>query len=217
MPAHPWRGKPFDLLSVRALARLRDREAFAYCLNNFYGLVAAQWKCTVAMSERRLGDAHDFWISDVKRTEGFEMDPHEEPGSRKTKIDHFKHASIIVFWLRRLVPINETWPDLPDGSVFEASSYTVTGDQDFFLQYGNEYCALMAGFFLIQNYEMQAAEERAAKNGIKFTDDDRREYVARLRLPERFKYEYPKLLKHKNISHHAIYMMYRSLVDAIGY
>ena len=208
--------EPFDLLSTDALVQLGDRDSFIACLDEFYRMVATQWGCEVITSDRRLGDAHDFWLDDVNRTQHLGIDRKRgAPPDEETQLDHFKHGSIVAFWLRRLVPINETWHLMPNGQVDDSGRYTPGDAQAHFLQYGNELCALLAGFNLIVNYELQRRQEDLKAAGIEITEASRREYVRRLMLPARFKYEFPKLLKNKNISSHALYMMYRALFDAV--
>jgi len=210
-------GEVYDLFAVDVLDKMADRQWFSDCVADFYGRTAVQWGCNIDVSGRRLGEAHDFWRDDADRTLllGIDIDARRAPEDYGaiSSLDDFKHAAMIAYWLRRLVPINtirfvadETYPR----AVAESS---VSTEQSHFSKYGNEMCALFVGFMLCLNHEMQAQEAKR-KGG------ERAQYLAQrptilreIRLPKRFVYEYPRLLKHKNISWHSVYMTYRSLFE----
>jgi len=210
---------PYSLSRPKILEDLRDIEWFGECMNRFYRRTARQWNCVVEPSARRLLDACDFWMEDESRTLAFGIDQSEtadDADAKPTELDHFKHASILAFWLRRLVPINTTWPADADGRVINDDDYVPTERQNHFLLYGNEWCALLAGFQIALNYELQRASAEAGKDGVP-SDFERLLALREVALPDRFIYEFPRLLKHKNISPHAIYMTYRSLFDRFGW
>jgi hypothetical protein len=210
--------EPWDLLNTHFLTKALDRDLFIDAFWDFYRTLAASWGCEVELSDRRLGDAHDFWIADFKRTEVYGIDEPKKPRNGadvRIELDHIKHASIIAFWLRRLVPINTTNIALPKNVAFDANAYAPDSDQGFFLQYGNELCALLAGFYISLNYQLQLWEHRVREDTGQDLSGRRPEIVRQFQLHDRVLDEYPKLLKHKNISWHALYMTYRALFDGV--
>jgi hypothetical protein len=178
----------------------------------FYQLMASRHGCYVTASDRRFADAHDYWIDDAERMLG---QSHPDTDT----LDHFKHASIIAFWLRRLVPINdiyfgsETLAVRAPGGRAKLSQSHVTNHQAHFVQYGSERCALYAGFYICLSYEVQRAEtdKRGAENLVILGKDPPRGSD----LPAQFREEYPMLLKTKNMSAHGLYMMYCALFSDI--
>ena len=112
-----------------------------------------------------------------------------------------------------VVPINSTEPSLQAGAFTGELAYQLSEEQKHFLKYGNELCALLVGFLIALNYELQANEEQLRAAG-EYTDVGQRlASVREVRLSRRFVFEYPQLLKHKNFSWHALYMVYHSLFE----
>ncbi len=192
----------FLLFNPNIIPLLKDREFFRRALSQFYILMAGTYGCTVTLSDRRLSEAHDFWLGDVLRT------LHSGAADDTTDLDHFKHAAFIAFWLRRLIPINDVWfrPNAANDAA------PPSGPQVKFSRFGNEICALLAGFYICMTYETVAMAERETD-----TQDARviSDAVAVRELPPHFLSEYPKLLKHKVLSPHSMYMLYRSLFDSL--
>lgn len=210
-------GERFRLYSVDVLDALEDREWFIEATAQFYDNYARAWGCYVTLSDRRLGDAWDFWQDDAYRTSKVGIDSkHDadvaaeeiEGEDNPLKLDHFKHASMIAFWLRRVGPLNTMWGLTPERTSFVADDYALDKFQDHFIQYGSELAALMVGFHIILSYEIASFVEPGNASM-------RKDALSRIRVPFRFIYEYPRLLKHKNVSSQAIYMLYRSLFDEI--
>jgi hypothetical protein len=188
----------YTLFQKDIIPQLTDRNFFIACIAYNYAKQANAWGCTAIMSERRLGEAYDFWIADQNRTlkEGM-------PEGTET-LDHFKHASFISFWLRRMLPINNTNAGRP---VFAVDPKI----QNFFMRYGNELCALLVGFHICLFYE--ASLERVA--GTLSVRKDRLEYLRKCRIPEHTIQDFVMILKHKNMSPHALYLLYKSLFTTI--
>lgn len=201
----------FDLFSANTIQTISERESFVAAVGDFFQKYARLWDCSVDVSERRLGDAYDFWRSDTERTllKGI--------AGESTTLNHFKHAAFIAFWLRRMVPINNIWW-LRDGEWREAHSHSATDDlpsdavvvgpsreQKFFAKFGGELCALMTGYHICLAYELSARD---------IPEKDWPFVIPQSAPPARFLFEYPKLLKHKNTSSHGIYMMFHALFVA---
>jgi hypothetical protein len=151
---------------------------------NFHD-IGIEWNCSVRASAHRLGEVHDYWQADATR------------GNLK-ELDFFKHASLIAFWLRRYLPIHST-------SFGKGMDDVTSRDQDFFLQYGNEICALRIGLDLCSYYEFYTW------NVLQIGLDAPLETIRSYGLGHENIMDYAKILKDKNISPYALYLLYRSL------
>lgn len=189
----------YYLLQDEIIERLKDREWFIRCIGRNYQQLAARWGCRVHMSVRRLGEAHDFWLEDVDRV----LKVGIQAGT--TDLDHFKHASFIAFWLRRMIPVNDTNREPQSVMARTATS----AEQSKFFRYGNELCALLIGFQLCLFYESSKALEKDGK--IVPVVPDRMAYIKEINFPEGLRDDFAMVLKHKNISPHSLYLLYKSL------
>ena len=197
---------PIALFSPTILEELADKDRFVGIMIDFYTAIAGHHDCYVETSHRRLRDAYDLWREDAGR-----MDLQMHPDS--TTRDHFKDASLIAFWLRRMVPINQIQTSSEYASQFilgtETEALKLSDIQAHFARYGSEHCALFAGFYISLSYEVQCgAESVEAAENVSILGESSGTDV---RLPDRFHDEFPMILKTKNISAHGLYMMYFSL------
>ena len=192
----------YTIFQKDIVKKLEDREWFIECITFNYGLLASKWGCSAIMSVRRLGEAFDFCREDHTRTlaEGI---------ATSVTLDHFKQASFIAFWLRRMLPINQTLIVDNYRSVSEAAN--ANEDQRFFLRYGNEICALLIGFQLCLFYEICPLEE----DPVVLEIPNRTENLKQYSLPQRTIADLVMVLKHKNMSPHALYLLYKSLFTNI--
>lgn len=191
----------YTLFQPGILSRLDDRKWFIECMAfNFY-LIGSRWNSFVETSERRLGETYDFWKVDAKRT----LDSGIDKGSRE--LDHFKHASFIAFWLRRQIPINRTLRLRADGVVGGGEPYS--SEQEFFFRYGNEICALGIGLELCLYYEFIGKNTATGK--LVSIAPNRLNYLSSCKLHHECVRDYAMVLKHKNMSPHALYLLYKSL------
>jgi hypothetical protein len=190
----------FMLYAPGSIPRLQDRAYFRRAIAQFYAMTAAIYGCSISLSDRRIGEAHDFWLADAERTLA------SATSDEVTELDHFKHAAFIAFWLRRLVPINDIYfsPPLEEGKAPEPK-------QIQFSRYGAEICALFAGFYICLSYETCAMADREEGEPVSVISDA----TGVKRMPAHFQSEFPRLLKHKNVSPQAIYMLYRGLFDQL--
>ncbi len=176
---------------------LHNRQHFVDAVNYAYNEVAEQYFCRCDMSERRLIEAYDYWQEDANRTLGLGID-------KKSKtLDHFKHAAFICFWLRRTNPINELRGQSPVPNDRRKSA-------QLFFQYGNEICALFIGLQLCLFYESGRWDEESSNVSPIGGLTDRLKLVS---LPPDLLGDFAMILKHKNMSPHAIYLMYKSLFN----
>lgn len=200
----------FLIYDPGAIQKLQaDRTYFKRAIAQFYVKVAETFGCNIVLSDRRIGEAHDFWMDDVER-----VLEHDVPEAT-IALDHFKHAAHLAFWLRRHIPINDVVfrkDRLVAGDSTGGEPSGPTKAQVQFMSYGNELCALYVGFYICLAYEVCAMAKRDSKKGQTTVVSDG---IGVKRLPPHFQAEYPKLLKHKPVSPHALYMLYRSLFDTL--
>jgi len=102
------------------------------------------------------------------------------------QLDHFKQASFIAFWLRRQIPINRTLRILPDGTVAVK------------LHLLSKHTSVV---------EPIANDERPYATHTTST----LEYIRGCSLKRDCVRDFAMVLKHKNMSPHALYLLYKSL------
>lgn len=183
----------YDLLNANILDRLKDRTYFINAVIHNYMLTGHSVGLQPMCSVMRVGSAYDYWQSDIKRTLTDGIEP------TTTALDHFKHASFIAFWLRRMIPINELRVISPKGSYTEEDHYD---KRVRFIQYGNELAAFLIGYKLCLNYEMGRTQIAVGKQ---------LDVARSLAVPTGILDDFIRILKHKNMSPYALYMMYKSL------
>lgn len=193
----------YSLLQSKIIERLVDVEFFIPCIANNYKILAVRWGCQIQLSRRRLREAHSFWQEDVRRT------LRESMPDGTTHLDHFKNASFIAFWLRRMLPINET-----QRRPFDPRKGGPGHDFGQFFQYGNEISALLIGFQICLFYEASRMTEQSS--GAVPINPDREKYLRGLKFPPSLLNDFAMVLKHKNISPHSLYLMYKSLFTALS-
>ena len=199
----------FLLYDPNAIRNLKDRASFIEIIGQFYVKTAEAFGCSVSVSSRRLGEAYDFWIGDEARALHFGTEV------ETTELDHFKHAAFIAFWLRRLIPISDIWFDRDDrvaAIAGDADSTAPSEAQIRFYRVGNELTALLVGFYICLGVETLQMTQRITRAGNTRVISDA---TGVRQIPGHFLTEYPKLMKHKNVSPHALYMVYRSLFDTL--
>ena len=109
--------------------------------------------------------------------------------------DHFKRAGFLAYWLRRRVVISVPHERDRDGGE----------RQKEFLRYSNEFCSFIVGYWLCLFFE---AERR--------TGTARKEELQKIVLDRGYLFDSAVLLHHKNVSPHAMYLIYKSLFYNLG-
>lgn len=212
-----------SLLDPDVLQKLEDETYFVSALDEFYKSVAALWGCEVQMSGRRLGDAYACWMDDADRTvtHGFREAVAAAIAPAPKKLDHFKVASIIAFWLRRSCPINETYPLSPGFSPEALRDFNIdtdrhlfddlTTEQAHYLDFGNELTAIFAGFQIVLGGQISRYEQRLKERREALRPGARLEILAGIEHSRTFLWEYPRLFK----PWHAVFMNYHSLFERL--
>lgn len=142
---------------------------------------------------QRVVEAHGAWQADVARVGQHE--PRLSDG-----LDHFKQCGFLAFWLRRMSPMVDA-VDLTE-NVGDAAGYALSAEEKEFREilfgYGNEYLAFDFGFQICRFYEI------SKDGGSKRAEE--------LVLPPDYYQSLCHFMKYKNISPHAMYTIYRSLL-----
>jgi hypothetical protein len=139
------------------------------------------------MAASSILEAHTQWRGDLERISEFELNDGIP--------DHFKQAGHLAYWLRRCKPIYELNENksYPPAGTKEDVDFTTDG-QELLLKYANEYLAFSLGYHICLLHtitdEKEAKEFRIDKNYL--------EIVC-------------QFLRNKNVSPHALYLIYRSL------
>lgn len=191
--------RKYDLLGSDIIPKLTDRRFFIDAVIHNYALVAHSVGLMPICSNRRAGEAYEYWQADVNRTLNNGID------KGTTELDHFKNASFIAFWLRRMIPINEVRIISPQGT--DTSERRHERRVRYF-KYGNELSAFLIGYKICINYEAQKiyGNSETVKPFAKRVD-----YIRSLDLGDDLMSDYLMLWKHKNMSPYAFYLMYKSL------
>lgn len=188
----------YSLLQDGIIERLEDADFFIQCMSRNYAILADKWDCWVSLGSRRFREAHNFWREDVDRVKREDM-----PAETK-QLDHFKHASYIAFWLRRMLPIYFT-----NARPFDSKTAVNKENVGEFFKYGNEIIALLIGFQICLFYESSRVVEH--EKGITPIYPDRAAYLRGFKFPHALLHDFATVLKHKNISPHSLYLMYKAL------
>ena len=188
----------FWLYAPGVINLLEDRDYFVRAISQFYFKIASQSGWLITISERRLWDAHDLWQTSAQAALDYDTDQYTKT------LDHFKHAAFIAFWLQRSVTISEMVS--PSAGEAKPTTETTSAKQIHFARYGNEICALYTGFLICLSYEtnMVANKQKVAPSDISLAS-----------MPGFLQSEYPRLMKHKEVSAHALYMVFRSLFETL--
>lgn len=144
------------------------------------------------VSAARLFDAHSFWKADLKR---LTFSLHTD----SVTPDHFKQAAHLAYWLRRSGPVIEFFDsrgpmepviDKPLEDKYERI-------RELLFNYGTEYFAFDLGYLICRFYETNRSDGKHMSKD--FTLDE--EYIQTVCC----------FLKEKNVSPHALYLLYKSL------
>lgn len=164
--------------------QLKDRKWFIDCVAAHFTNHHQIMRVNVRLSARRLQDAHSFWLGDEQRILQTEM-------SSSLELDHFKQAAHLAYWLRRSSPIVEIIDNSNSG--FE----NIDENREFHYKYANEYSAFMFGYDICRFFEAHRVDSGVFANDFELDED----YVAVM----------CQFLKAKNVSPHALFLIYKSL------
>ena len=146
------------------------------------------------LSKLRLKDAYGSWKNDLARVGDNEK--HLTEG-----LDHFKQAGHLAFWLRRMSPLIEAYEiegNYQDGQTYDVNGLAIDFRRLLFA-YGNEYLAFDFAFQIVSFYEHSRSDRTGNGTAVRLS----RDYYETI----------CHFLKFKNVSPHALHLIYKSLFN----
>ncbi|MEO9894795.1 MAG: hypothetical protein ABJD13_02490 [Paracoccaceae bacterium] len=140
----------------------------------------------VELCPKRLKSAHTLWQEDLKHSSDMDMDGRH--------LDHFKHAGYLAFWLRRASPIIRI--DF-DKSKIENLPKSERYYLDFLVQFGNEHLAFTLGHEICMFFQCYRVDMPVDPKAFGFDSA--------------FAHDMNSTMKRKNMSPHALNLIYRAL------
>jgi len=192
--------------------RLSDQNWFKRFLRTQYSIIYLSGRLRPQIIMNRLDESFELWQKDLVRIRHVEENVGEP--------DHLKQAGHLAYWLRRAAPISEavpalagdempvqTWPIVVQtfGSEMLAERQKIL--RDMLLQYGNEYAAFDIGFRICRYFEAKRIERSPDRSEGAAVPQDIRNMNPSLS----YLHDVAHFLKEKNVSPHALYLIYRSL------
>ena len=171
---------------------LEDFDAFDRFVRNYIYDQCAAAKLGAKISSIRLVDAHLMWQKDIERLK------HSFEEGDGTTPDHFKHVAHLAYWLRRASPVVEF------SNVQHFRDHAIADDPDIqaacdlLYRYSNEYFAFDIGVQFCRYYGQQTAIKAVAHPPQFDLDHDFVEATC-------------YFLKEKNVSPHALFLIYKAL------
>ncbi len=167
----------------------------------FYNAIAGEacrigqdFSCSLEINARRLFEAQDYWAWDMQS-----MSATDRIGGPSPVVPcEFKHAAFLTYWLRRRVFVERVRKHPRSECGQEKAA--------FYSDYATELTAFLIGIRLCAYH--------VAKRAVHATVPGDIVHLPRLRQHIRFDIarEYAILLRHKNVSPHALYLAFRSLL-----
>lgn len=153
-----------------------------------FSLFAEQYKCEITTNGRRLIEAYSNWRRD---TTNARQEMKIRHGS--SDIDHFKYAGFLAYWLRRRVVLDKITHINNPSPPFDPDYISPLQEQ--FFHYGNEIASFLIGFHYCARFELNHEDDIFWK--YQLSDD----YILTVAT----------LLKQKNVSPHALFLIYKAL------
>lgn len=139
---------------------------------------------------QRVIEIHGAWINDLQRIS-------ENEKNLDKGLDHFKHAGHLAYWVRRQAPVFEATDiqlNISDSPGYDLSD-NESALRDLLFAYLNEYLAFDLGFQFCKIHDLGRPGSRAKE----------------LVLNEDYIRTMCHFLKYKNVSPHALFLIYKSL------
>lgn len=166
-------------------------EFFYWAIKEQVSQLAARCNMRAKVSPTRIAEVQDLWEKDmIGLIDGKKIEDSVYPCE-------FKHAAFLCFWLRRRLIIETIEPIDPTLGIV---------DRDF-NSYKNEYVAFYISLHLVLFHHYRFSEDstaediKASLHGYRFPNDLAREILV--------------MLHHKNVSPHALYLLFKALVTTL--
>lgn len=176
-------------------AIIDDRETFRRVFLEYAGTAMDAARFCPVPSPPRLYEAHGAWLMDMKRVQQHEPGLHDG-------LNHFKQCGHLAFWLRRMSPIIELM-DVNFGDSERPMLPTETAFRSLLEGYTNEYLAFDFCYQICKYYETHKTDQEG--NSISS------ERARTLLLSPDYYKTACHFMKYKNVSPHAMQLIYQSL------
>ena len=164
---------------------IQEEDGFRKYLHQEYAYEAGAGFYDLLLSDRVVHDVYECYTEDAERL----------AGKMPTVPDHFKHAGILAYWLRRHNPIL-SWKET---GVMPHNEYASA--RDFLMRYGHVYLAFAYGYRICLLY---VRESTGGKTMPELTPNPN--YIESI----------CNLMKYKSVSPHSLGFIYRSLFFGFG-
>lgn len=187
-------------------AKVLDVDWFLPFINYQFASVSfANCSLRPVLSRYNLLEALSSYRSDIK-----DLERRENGGG---EAEQFKKAAFLAYWLRRVSPIQSIIGTAP-----AAKASTATDFQSFLIAYANEYCAFDLGFRISrywvtrdEDLEHHSVRITSVYDGI--TNEIDFKNISHFRLSRAYIRDVCQLMKEKNVSPHALYLMYKGIFE----
>jgi len=194
----------FSLSQKNILNKLKDCDFFVDCIRYNYAQIASNLGFNISTDNFLLIETHGFWTGDLERVLNHGIDNSEN-------LDFYKQVGFLAYWLRRRAVIG--FRELNDSENFsdpiklKDHINTLPSRMNFYARYYNEYSAFIFGTQLCMNYWIN----RLRKNP-EYSEEQIKVYIENTaRKIKVFSNDASVLLKHKSVSPHALYLIYKAL------
>ncbi|SDO49114.1 hypothetical protein [Afipia sp. GAS231] len=177
-------------ITSMTLESIKDEDAFCREFTNFAMSVGSPARLFPQFSRPRLDEAHGSWLADLRRVKDHEK--HLING-----LDHFKQCGHLAFWIRRLSPIVE-FTDLDFGESEMPMLPKERALRELLTGYVNEYLAFDFGYQICKYYETKNKSNPSPRAPILALSPDYYQMTSHF-------------MKFKNVSPHAMHLIYKSL------
>ncbi len=172
-------------------------EFFYYAIVDEACRIGQSFSCSLEINARRLFEAQDYWAWDMQS-----MTATDRIGGPSPVVPcEFKHAAFLTYWLRRRLFVERVRKH-PQSTCGQAKT-------DFYSDYATEMTAFLIGIRLCAYHVAKKTAQEAGRCKV----------VHLPGLQQRIRFdiarEYAILLRHKNVSPHALYLAFRSLLHVM--
>jgi hypothetical protein len=174
------------------LKEIQDHVVFKREFSAYVDSVCGEVRLVPTLSRSRISDAHQFWLEDLRRIESAD--------GLSNGLDHFKQCGLLAYWLRRTSPLT----DLQDYSspVDGDAGHLDSEHEDF-----RDLLVLSASEYFAFDWPFQMClfHEKTREN--------KNERADRVQLSREYIRTMCHFLKRKQVSPHAMFLIYRSLFE----
>jgi len=191
----------------------RDETWFSNCVQQNYERFARDYQFVLKTSQLRLAEAFALWHQDMDRTLSHGIE-------ESVELDPYKRAGFLAYWLRRRIVINEielySEAGDPHAPKLAAHKHTLPAIQNRLFNFYNEICAFRFGldisiYYATNAYCNQLIAQGQSESNVQLM---RKEHIRK--ISEKAKalvVDVSVLMKQKNLSPHALYIIYKGLVS----